>query len=191
MKPRLQTWMAWNASCVYQPSSLFSPDCEPHRRDGTLPHHKHHVWLRPLFLGQKYSAKTPELPGNLWTVLRLWAAGCWISCLHTDFFFLNTNFWCNAKIPRCGWVQLLCVQPASWTRPLWIKRWPHTTDTRSRCLGYEPCRSGDHPGSLEYIIWYIGKKWGVINECAYCYHVCLLIGCSLWQMHGQHCLTTL
>lgn len=113
---------------------------------------------------------------------------------HTNFSWTPT--FDAMQNPHCGWVHLLCVQPAGWTGPLWIKRWPHTTDTRARCRGYEPCRSGDHPGSLEHIIWFIGKKWGVatlllLNECAYCYHVCFLICCSLWQMHGQHCLTTL
>lgn len=50
---------------------LSAADCESDWRNWTLPHHKHHFWLRSLLLGQKHCQKAPELPGNLGIVLRL------------------------------------------------------------------------------------------------------------------------
>lgn len=171
---------------------LCSPDCEPHRRDRTLPHHKHYFWLRPLLPGQKYSKKTPELPGNLRTVLRLWAAGCWISVSTQtcDFFFSWINSGCNAKAPQ--WLGPVAVRPACWLDwALWMKRnqsqvsWGWALSIR---------RTPRKP--WKFLLIYRKEKVGsgdlvAVNECAYCYHVCFLICCSLWQMHGQHRLTTL
>lgn len=57
--------------------------------------------------------------------------------------------------PHSGWVQLPCGQPAGWTG---LSEW---RETRARCRGDEPCRSGEHPESLENFSWFIGKKkWG-------------------------------
>lgn len=67
-------WIYFDLPIIFSVPS----DCQPHWRNWTFPHHKHYFWFWPLFLGQKYSEKTPKLPGNLWTILRPWAAGCWI-----------------------------------------------------------------------------------------------------------------
>lgn len=172
--------------------TLCFPDCKPHRRDRTLPHHKHYFWLRPLLLGQKYSKETPELPGNLRTVLRLWAAGCWI-CLHIYFcFFLNElQLWMQCKSPTVAGSS--CVQPTGWTG---LSEWRGpATETRAGCCGDEPCRSGDHPESLENFTWFkkqTKKKWEscdlvALNECAYCYHVCFLI----FVVHCDKCMVNI
>lgn len=198
---QVKCWCRW-ILCLPTVLSV-PPDCEPHWRDWTLSHHKHYFWLRPLFLGQKYSEKTPELPGNLWTVLRLWAAGCWISVstqtFDFSFFFfffswINSDFWCNAKSPL--WLGPVAACPAcqlEWAP--WMKRWPCYRHQSRVLRGWAlSIRRSPRKPWKRHLIY--RKEVGsgnlvALNECAYCYHVCFLISCSLWQMHGQHCLTTL
>lgn len=143
--------------------ALCSADREPHRRNWTLPHHKHYFWLRPLLLGQKHGEEAAELPGNLWPVLRLWAAGCWISVSTQTFWFSSNKlhlFGCNAKSARCRLGPVAArVQPAGWTG-LSLSEWRGgpATETRAGCRGDEPCRSGDHPEGLANVTWFIGRS---------------------------------
>lgn len=64
--------VCWLSICAFFPLT----DSEPHRGDWTLPHHKHHFWLWPLLPGQNYGAEAPELPGNVWNVMR--SGSCWL-----------------------------------------------------------------------------------------------------------------
>lgn len=122
-------------------------------------------------------------------------------CLHSDFWFfffsfswINSDFWCNAKSPL--WLGPVAACPAcrlEWAP--WMKRWPrYRHQSRvSRGWALSIRRSPRKPWKRHLIY---RKEVGrgnlvALNECAYCYHVCFLISCSLWQMHGQHCLTTL
>lgn len=145
---------------------LFAPpDCEPHWRDWTLPHYKHYFWLRPLFLGPKYSEKTPELSGNLWTVLRLWAAGCWISVSTQTFFvlfflfcFLNRlQLLMQCKIPTVAGSSCCMSSPPVGIGPLWMKRWLPLQAPEPDVAGMRPV---DQEITQKALI-YRGKKRGV------------------------------
>lgn len=178
--------------------ALCSADREPHRRNWTLPHHKHYFWLRPLLLGQKHGEEAAELPGNLWPILRLWAAGCWISVSTQTFWFSSNKlhlFGCNAKSARCRLGPVAArVQPAGWTGLSLSLNEEAVLPQKP-----EPGVVGMSPVDQEITLKALqtsldlsgGRDLDALNECAYCYHVCFLICCSLWQMHGQHRLTTL
>lgn len=129
-----------------------STDCEPDWRDGTLPHHKHYIRLRPVLPGQEHGEETPELPGNVRIVLSREQLAAWLSP-HTFFFFGNILEPLKLRTRRrspavagssCRTDWALCMNEGGGV-PL-QKAEPGVWDG--------PCRSGDHLESLELFTWW-------------------------------------